>query len=204
MEIRKIYDSKEDFEKVVSKLESIIGDKFGYLFESKDDLKSEIALILLEKKEKLLKAPNLRFGYLVATVKNALQDKFVKKKRLLYCSFSDSFESDKENDDKGYSFEELIKDESIPEVVKVLVFDYVKFLKERLKDSELEVLCYRFWNEIYKREENPFLKDKSENAKHKAWSRLRPKISELLSDFSEEELILFIRVFMSEVCQRNR
>ena len=165
----------------------------------KNDLKSEVSLILLEKKEKLCSKTNINLSYVLFAVKNAVIDKYFRVKTFNQIAFSDF---DSEN--KPLPEEDFSKDRELSPVLFVNSLEALESLKFNLSKKELEILCYRIYSEISNN--NPFLSEKSADAKYKAWSRLKRKISELLApfEFSSDEFKYFINIVVSEICEKLR
>ncbi len=183
---------------VVKDVSRLIAKNFWSVVESFEELESEVAVVLLEKKPNLCKKGKINLSLLSMVVRNALIDKFFRSKKLNELAFS-------EFEEEGSSFDAVDKRE-LPPLSIINVNEAVRKVKETLSESEIETLCYYLYSVLYRKEENPFLKEKSKDAKYKAWSRLKPKISEILSpfDFSEEEMKLFARNFLSEFLRKTR
>ncbi|TCK06216.1 hypothetical protein [Phorcysia thermohydrogeniphila] len=176
-----------------------LSKNFKTVVETTEELESEVALVLLERKEKLCKElERISFAYLLLTVKNALIDKFFRSKNTLTVLFSESSEES--------NFLSTLKAENFSPVSLLNVKEAIKKLKEVLSKGELETLCYYFHSVLYRKDENPFLSEKSQDAKYKAWSRLKPKVRELLKDYdlTEEEIRLLGELLLSEFLKKNR
>jgi len=196
--IEKFCREKEVTE-LCKELAKALSKNFKTVVETTEELESEVAIVLLERREKLCKElERISFSYLLLTVKNALIDKSYRSKNPLTVLFSESSE---ENDPL------LTLKAQNPSPVSLLnVKEAVKKLKETLPERELETLCYYFHSVLYRKDENPFLKGKSQDAKYKAWSRLKPKVKELLKDYhlTEEEIGLLGELLLSEFLKKNR
>jgi len=186
-----------ELEELSQKIAAIIRSKLNFNFEL-DDLTSEVALILLEKREELCRR-DFNLSFLVVVVKNRLMDRYVRRKFLQTVSL---FESEEE----GKSLEETLEGETFNAIALLNAQEAVELLKRELSDREFETLCFRVHSALYRRENNPFLKASSKDAKNQAWSRLRPKVERLLKefDFSLEEMGIFGELLMSECLKRIR
>jgi len=180
---------------IVKDVTRIIMKNFRSVVESFEELESEVAVILLEKKNSLCRKKEINLSLLSMVVRNALIDKFFRSKKL-----SETFLSELE--DSGFDAEKR----ELPPLSIINVNEAIRKVKESLNENEIETLCYYLYSVLYRKEENPFLKEKSRDAKYKAWSRLKPKVSEILSpfDFSDDEIRLFAEKFLSEFLKKNR
>ncbi len=189
--------SKEGVGKIAEQIAKFMLKHFRNL--SLQELVSEVALILLEKRKELCKKEVLELPFLAVVVRNRLYDKFFRKKEIGSINFSNL-----EGGDERRFEERIAVSHKITSLLTVK--EAVNLLKEKLSQREIEILCYYLHSVIYRKEENPFLAGKSQDAKYKAWSRLKPKIREILKDFyfSEEEMRLFSELFLSECEGKSR
>jgi DNA-directed RNA polymerase specialized sigma24 family protein len=163
-----------------------------------EELVSETALILLEKKEELCRRQKVNFSFLVKVVRNRLIDKYTRKKQLLTESLFEGEEEDER------ALEQKLEGAPFNPIVLLNAREALERLKEELSDREFEILCHKVHSALYKKEENPYLKGKSRAAKDKAWSRLRPRVEKLLKEFDLEleEMDILKELIMSE-CERR-
>jgi hypothetical protein len=197
MNVKKVFCQEGKVLKISRSVASSIYTDFKTVVESFEELESEVTLVLIERKEKLCQRENLNLGFLILSVRNALIDKFFRAKNSR--PFTVIF-SDMEDEESGKRIELLLEESSLHPVTLLTVKEAVKELKSSLSPLELETLCYFFHSQFHRKEPNPFLREKSQDAKYKAWSRLKPKVRELLKPFepTEEELRLIAETLMSE------
>jgi len=178
MSIKEELCVKEDITELSKKIAAKLREKFKTVFETTQEIESEVVVILLERKESFCKKEQLTFNYILLSVRNALIDRYfrVKESSVVKVSIED--------EENPIDVEE--KRELSP-VSLLAVREAFEILKESLTKSEYEILCYYFFSVLYRKEENPFLEEKSEAARYKAWSRLKPKVQEILKDFELEE-----------------
>jgi DNA-directed RNA polymerase specialized sigma24 family protein len=190
--------SGEELKELSAKIAAIIKREFSSRLDF-EDLASEVALILLEKREELCKRRSLNLSFLVITVRNRLIDKHVRKKSLQTVSIF-------EKEEESRSLEESLEGETFNALALLNAREAVELLKGELSEKELETLCFRVHSALYRKEENPFLREKSKDARDKAWSRLRPKVEKLLKefDFSPEEAGIFGELLLSECLKKFR
>jgi len=190
--------SGEGIGELSKKIASIIRKEFSSKVEF-DDLVSEVALILLEKREEFCRRSSFNFSFLVIAVRNRLIDRYLRKKSLQTVSIS-------EEKEESRTLEESLEGEAFNAVALLNAQEAVELLKRELSEKELETLCFRVHSALYRKEENPFLVGKSRDAKDKAWSRLRPKVEKLLKefDFTLEEAGLFGELLLSECLKKFR
>ncbi|SNR65755.1 hypothetical protein [Desulfurobacterium atlanticum] len=165
----------------------LLKEQFGDI--TSEVLESEVVRIILEKRQKLQDREEVSFSFLYTIVKNKLIDEYVKKKTV---TGSEPIEADVFKEDVNY-------------VRKIFILELVEIVKENFSERELEILCWVISKE--RKEESGFLKEMSQNAKYKAWSRLKPKLSDVFKNcggVNEEEFFLFCEIFMSEICSRFR
>jgi len=184
-------------ENLARRIAAIVSSEFSQVLEF-EDLVSETALILLERKSQLCSRPKINLSYLVITVKHRLTDKFLRKKHLKTQSI---YEGESEGE---RTIEDTLKVPAVHPIIYLNAKEALERLKEELSDKEFEILCYRAHSALYPKEENPFLRDKSRAAKDKAWSRLRPKVEKILEDFgfNIKDVGVFGELLMSE-CERK-
>jgi hypothetical protein len=178
MSIKEELCVKEDITELSKKIAAKLREKFKTVLETTQEIESEVVVILLERKESFCKKEQLTFNYILLSVRNALIDRYfrVKESSVVKVSIED--------EENPIDVEE--KRELSP-VSLLAVREAFEILKESLTKSEYEILCYYFFSVLYRKEENPFLEEKSEAARYKAWSRLKPKVQEILKDFELEE-----------------
>jgi len=189
----------ENVAELSKEVTKVLLKNFKSAVETTQELESEVTLVLLERRDKLCKEPGrISFSYLVLTVRNALIDKFFRSKNVLTVLFSESSEED--------NFLSTLKAENLSPLSLLNIKEAIRKLKENLSEGELETLCYYFHSVLYRKDKNPFLSEKSQDAKYKAWSRLRPKVRELLKDhdLTEKEIRLLGELFLSEFLRKNR
>ena len=187
----------EEIEELSRKIAGIIQKEFSTKLEF-EDLVSEVALILLEKRKEFCSREELNLSFLVISVRNRLIDRYLRKKSFQTVSISEKQEEEER------LLEERLEASPFNVIALLNAREAVELLQKELTEKELEVLCYRVHSALYKKEENPYLKDKSRNARDKAWSRLRPKVEKLLKefDFDLEEAGIFGQLLLSE-CQKK-
>jgi hypothetical protein len=189
----------ENVVELSKEIAKILFKNFKSAVETVQELESEVVLVLLERKEKLCREPErLSFSYLVLSVRNALVDKFFRSKKISSLLFSEISE------ENGSPLK--IKAEGFSPLSLLNVREAFEKLKKELSEKEMEILCYYFHSVLYRKEEKPFLKNKSQDAKYKAWSRLRPKVKELLKnyDLTEKEIGLLGELLLSEFSRNER
>jgi len=198
MNLKEKLCNEGNFPELVKDVTKLIMKNFQSVVESFEELESEVALVLLEKRATLCKKREINLSLLSMVVRNSLIDKFFRSRKVKEMNFSE-LETD------GSSFDTPNERELSP-LSLINVNEAVRRVKKSLSESELETLCYYLHSVLYRKEENPFLREKSKDAKYKAWSRLRPKVSELLSPFgfSDAEMKLFSEVLLSEYLSKNR
>lgn len=198
--IDKLFDEK-GLEELAEQITKILFKRFHLGSYDYEDLKSEVVLFLLENRQKFKRANSLNFSYLVVATRNYFTDKFLRRKRIVA-----SISLDRSLTEEEETPIEVPDEGEIPPVVLLNIKEAFGLLKENLKESELETLCYYFHSVLYRKDDNPFLADKSQDAKYKAWSRLRPKISKLLLpfEFTEQEMKLLAEILLSECLQKKR
>ncbi len=195
MNLKEKLCKEKDIKELVRDVTRIILKNFWSVVESFEDLESEVTVVLLEKRESLCRKKEINLSLLSMVVRNALIDKFFRSKKLNETFFSELEES-------GFDAE----GKELPPLSIINVNEAIRRVKESLNESEIETLCYYLYSVLYRKEENPFLREKSRDAKYKAWSRLKPKVSEILSpfDFSDDEIRLFAERLLSEFLRKNR
>lgn len=199
MDVRKKLCKEMELEELTKDISRILYKNFFQLFESFEELQSEVTVTLLESRQKLCSKEKLNLAFLVTSVRNRLIDKFFRSKKLEATEFSDL------EDEEGNRLEVPYEDNISP-IALLNVREAIEELKSELKESEIETLCYYLFSVMYRKEENPFLKEKSSDARYKAWSRLRPKVGEILKpfEFSEEEMKLMAELLLSEFLMEER
>jgi RNA polymerase sigma factor (sigma-70 family) len=187
----------EEIEELSQKIAGIIRKEFGAKLEF-EDLVSEVVLILLEKREEFCSRKEINLSFLVISIRNRLTDKYLRKKSFQTVSISEKQEEEER------PLEERLEASPFDVIALLNAQEAVEHLKKELTEKELEILCYRVHSAFYKKEENPYLRDKSRNARDKAWSRLRPKVEKLLKEFNldGEEAGIFGQLLLSE-CQKR-
>ncbi len=197
MNVKEVFCQEGNILKISRTITSAIYKDFKTVVECFEELESEVTLVLIERKEKLCKRKDLNLSFLILSVRNALIDKFFRTKnsRLFTVIFSDM-----EDEEKGKRIEILLEESSLHPIALLTVKEALKELKNSLSSSELETLCYFFHSKLHRKETNPFLKEKSPDAKYKAWSRLKLKVREILKPFelTEDELRLIAEALLSE------
>jgi|GEM_PF-6231246 uncharacterized protein (UPF0335 family) len=204
MNIREVLCAKKDIAGLCKKIATVLKSKFKSVFETVEELESEVAVILLEKREVFCKEEELSLGFLITSVRNALIDKYFRgKKKLPTELFSDKEKEDKEGKKRPEEFE--FKEE-LSLISFLTVREVFEKLRESFSENEYETLCYYFYSVLHKNEENPFLSEKSASAKYKAWSRLKPKVRKILEEFEleEEEVKCLAHLVMSDCLDKNR
>jgi len=200
-----ICSGSEDFEKIVDwlygKILNFLNSNRDFLEPYpgfKEDLRSEIVIILLEKREKLCSKANINLSYVLAAVRNAILDRYFRIKKL-------PIQIASEVNNGGEVMDIPENTGSISLLLSINAAEALEVVKSSLSESELEVFCFKLHSSI-STEDNPFLKDRSPDAKYKAWSRLKGKLRDLLSpfNFSEEEFRYFASLAMSELCRKVR
>ena len=195
MNLKEKLCSEGKISEIVKDVTKLILRNFRSVVESFEELESEVAVVLLEKKDSLCRKKEINLSLLSMVVRNTLIDKFFRSKKLSETFFS-------ELEDSGFDAEKR----ELPPLSIINVNEAIRKVKESLNENEIETLCYYLYSVLYRKEENPFLKEKSRDAKYKAWSRLKPKVSEILSpfDFSDDEIRLFAERLLSEFLRKNR
>jgi len=191
MEFRKALCEEEEIYEIAQAVAKVLFKKIKFQFiEDLDDLTSEVAVILLEKRELFCSLKELRFSYVVAAVRNHLFDKYIRKNYL-----------DEKNLDE---IEEPVFANNYIE--EIATKEAIEKLKRELTEKEMETFLYFLFSTFYKKEENPFLSNKSRDAKYKAWSRLKPKVAEILKefDFTGEEMKKLGEALLSEYLPKSR
>jgi len=198
MSIREKFCKEGNITEIARDISRLMMKNFKSVFESYEELESEIAVILLEKRGTICRKKEVNLSLLTIIVRNALIDKFFRSRKFNELVFSE-FEGN------GNSLDTVDEGELSP-LSLINVNEAVRLVKGSLSKNELETLCYYLHSVLYRKEENPFLRGKSKDAKYKAWSRLRPKVSELLSPFrfSDAEMRLFSEILLSEFLRKNR
>jgi len=170
-------------------------------------LKGEVWKIILEKRNALKDRDNINFSFLYTIVKNHFLDTYVKKKIISAETETDiknriSTTSETEAEPLGAEIFSLMDTEYVK---RIFILELIDIVTKELSERELEILC---WNiHRARKEENPFLKRMSSDAKYKAWNRLKPKLAEIFKKcggVNEEEFFLFCEIFSSEICTEFR
>ena len=180
MNIKKELCVKKNITELSKSIAIKLKEKFKTVLETVQEIESEVAVILLEKREIFCKKEQLTFSYVLLAIRNALIDNYFRIKESTVVKIS----IDSDSDENPIDIEEKKK---LSPVSILAIGEAFQILQEALTPNEYETLCYYFFSVLYRKEENPFLKEKTEAAKYKAWSRLKPKIQKLLKDFDLEE-----------------
>ena len=195
----KLCQNKEGIKELSEKVAAILKREFRSELEF-EELVSETALILLEKRGELCQRERLCLSFLVVMVRNRLIDRYLRRKKFQTVSI---FHETEEN---GKSLEEKLEGDPFNIIALLNGEEALELLKNELNDREFEVLCFKVHSALYKREENPFLAGRSRNAKDQAWSRLRPKVERILKkfDFSLEDMEVLSQLILSECFRKFR
>ncbi|RUM87551.1 MAG: hypothetical protein DSZ25_03355, partial [Thermovibrio sp.] len=146
-------------------------------FLSEEDIKNEIIVCILSKKEYLCQKKHISFSLLCTIVKNYFLD-LNKKKNIEHDERNVSYTSEIISEDEKLTVEDLLVDyhNSPNKFVEILyIEELVNYLNENLSKREKETLCFQI-EKLKETPSNPFLRNLSEDAKYQAFRRLKQKI----------------------------
>ncbi len=178
-------------EAVKSGLDTLLRKKIGDDYE--DEILSVLYLKLYVMKEELKAKPKINHSYL---------------SRVIYTCMVDTLNGNTEEkvilrDEEGNvrDFEEVFGEERDYDI-NPSSEELFRAVKDKLKDKDVDVLCYYLYKELYSIEIKP--EGMNKTTLYKRWERLKKKLAGLFPFVpTEEEFREFAEKYLSEVCEKR-